>query len=387
VLLSELAPNVTPVIVVATTTTLGWMILETAGLSFLGLGAQPPTADLGGMLGQGRHLMITAPHVSLVPGAMIFLIAAALNLLGDGLRDALDPELRSAKAPKAAEAAQSSADAVKGALLDVRELSVEFVRDQPVLQGISFSVGPGERVGLVGESGSGKSVTALTVLDLLESPGRVTGGAIAFDGQELGTLTPEQRRSLAGRRMAFVPQDPSESLHPSYRVGAQIAEALIEVGDMDRQQAQRRAVELLDQVQIPDAEARARAYPHELSGGMRQRVAIAMALANQPDLLIADEPTTALDVTTQAEIIALLQRLSAERKLALLFISHDLGVISQLCERVVVLYRGQVVEIANVNRLLSAPKHEYTRRLLAAVPRLGEPERVLAAARRQEAEA
>jgi len=394
ILLGELAPNVAPVVVVAVSTSLGWMILETAGLSFLGLGAQPPQADLGGMLGEGRHLVATAPHLSLVPGAAILLVVVALNVLGDGLRDALDPRLPAAARvlpapPPPVRAARGEATPAGDApLLAVEGLRTAFAsRDgaETVLHGVSFELREGERVALVGESGSGKSVTALSVLGLLDPGAAVIGGSMRLRGRELEGLPRDARRALLGRDLAYVPQDPLDSLHPLLRVGEQVAETIVERGGLAARAARERAVTLLGRVGLPDPAGAARAWPHQLSGGMRQRVSIAIAIANDPALLIADEPTTALDVTTQTAILRLLDELAAREGHALLFISHDLGLVSQLCQRVLVMHRGRLVESGDTQELFRAPRDPYTQRLLASVPRLGEPERVLAAGQRQAA--
>ncbi len=387
ILLAELAPNAAPVIVIAISTSLGWMILETAGLSFLGLGAQPPLADLGGMLGEGRHLMATAPHLSLVPGAAIFAIVVALNVLGDGLRDALDPEAGAtgvaAPADRAA-AHDGPPDRDAAPLLAVRGLRVAFARDgggeRGVLHDVGFEVRAGDRVALVGESGSGKSVTALSLLGLLAPGARVSAGSVHLDGQDLLGLAPARRRALLGRRMAYVPQDPQSSLHPMLRVGRQVEEAIeVHAGHAGTRDVRERSLRLLARAGLPSPEVAARAWPHQLSGGMRQRVAIAIAIANDPALLIADEPTTALDVTTQIGILRLLDELAGREGHALLFISHDLGLVSQLCRRVLVMRDGRIVEQADVDALFRAPREDYTRRLIASVPRLGDPGKLLRA--------
>jgi len=378
ILASELLPNVAPVAIVALSTSLGWMILETAGLSFLGLGAQPPRADLGGMLGQSRHLMATAPHLSLIPGAAIFVVVVALNVLGDGLRDALDPKhvAGGGRAPERGLERPTRATPPAGStpLLEVEGLTVAFPGQRGLeraLEGISFRLEAGEAVGLVGESGSGKTVTALAVLGLLDAPARVLAGAVRFQGEALTGLPARERRRRA-RVIGYVPQDPLASLHPLMRIGEQVIEALAVRGavTIGSAEARERAREALEQVRIPDPGARLDAYPHELSGGMRQRVAIAMALAGEPRLMIADEPTTALDVTTQAQILELLRELAEGTGAALLFISHDLGVISQLCDRVLVLRAGELVESAPSERLFASPEHPYTAELVRSLPRL-----------------
>ena len=388
IIVSEVLPNVLPIIAIAMSTTIGWMILETAGLSFLGLGSQPPQADLGSMLGEGRKLLINAPHVSIVPGVMIFLIVMSVNLFGDGVRDALDPRLRSGALSRPAAATRLQRSAVpekqpNDALLHVDDLHTEFqvgARTYHAVGGVSFQVAPGECLGLVGESGSGKSVTALSLLSLVASPpGVITGGAVRFQGEDTLSMTGEALRRVRGDRIAYVFQDPLATLHPLYRIGDQIVEAIRSHRKIPRQQAWDHAVSLLEQVRIPNAAARARAHPHELSGGMRQRVGIALALANDPDLVIADEPTTALDVTVQAQVLALLDELRRQRNMALVFITHDFGVVAQLCDRVAVMYAGRIVESGPTAEVLAKPYHPYTRRLIDCVPELGGGRRELSA--------
>lgn len=387
ILVQEILPNVIPVIVIAMSTTIGWMILETAGLSFLGLGSQPPQADLGSMLGEARGAMITAPHTSIVPGAMILLIVMSINLLGDGVRDALDPRLRSGALSRPAPAtlvARSHVPESRGdGLLDIQELETRFhvgPRVYRAVGGVSLTLEPGECLGLIGESGSGKSVTALSVMGLVASPpGVITGGAVRLRGEDLIGAPYERLRSLRGNKVAYIFQDPLATLHPLYRIGEQLAETIRAHHPVSRTEAAARAVALLHDVRIPNAESRAQSYPHELSGGMRQRVGIAMALANDPEIIIADEPTTALDVTVQAQILALLDDLRRERGLAILFITHDFGVVGQLCDRVAVMYAGRIVEEGPTAAVLADPAHPYTRRLIACVPELGEGRRTMAA--------
>jgi dipeptide transport system ATP-binding protein len=252
-------------------------------------------------------------------------------------------------------------------LLDVRNLRVDFGGFAAV-DGVDLELAPGEVLGIVGESGSGKSVAMLAVLGLVDAPGRVQADAIRFDGRDLLAMHPAERRRIVGKDIAIVFQDALASLNPAYTVGFQIGEALATHLGLKGDAQRARVVELLDQVEIPDAKRRASAYPHQLSGGMNQRVTIAMALAADPRLLIADEPTTALDVTVQAQIMALLGRLQAERRMALVLITHDLALVAQQAQRVAVMYAGQVVETAPAARLFAAPRHPYTAALLASLP-------------------
>ena len=389
IIAGEILPNVLPVIVIAMSTTIGWMILETAGLSFLGLGSQPPQADLGSMLGEARSALITNPHTSIVPGAIILVIVMAINLLGDGVRDALDPRLKSGalSRPVAATLVDKRRQPVgagdKNALLSIDGLKTEFRvkgRVYKAVGGVDLSVKPGECLGIIGESGSGKSVTALSVMGLVPSPpGIVTQGSVLFEGEDLIGAPYETLRRYRGDRVAYIFQDPLATLHPLFRVGDQLAEAILSHHDVPRKEARKRAIELLKAVRIPNAESRVQSFPHELSGGMRQRVGIAMALANDPEVIIADEPTTALDVTVQAQILALLDDLRRDRGLAIIFITHDFGVVAQLCDRVAVMYAGRIVEEGETVDVLGSPAHPYTSRLIACVPELGGGKRKLEA--------
>lgn len=257
-------------------------------------------------------------------------------------------------------------------LLDLRELRIAFDQrghTSEVLHGVDLQIAPGESIGLVGESGCGKSVTWLGVLGLLGKQARVSG-SVKFQGHELLGLSDTELSKVRGRKIAMIFQDPSSSLNPAQRVGAQIAESLSLHRGLRGAQAKAEVLALLDHVEIPDAKRRMNAYPHELSGGMNQRVMIAMALAGQPDLLIADEPTTALDATVQAQILVLLDTIRRETGMALVTISHDLGVISEISDRVLVMYAGSIIESAPSQTLFSAAQHPYSLGLLAAMPAL-----------------
>jgi oligopeptide/dipeptide ABC transporter ATP-binding protein len=238
----------------------------------------------------------------------------------------------------------------------------------PAVDDISFEIRAGETLGLVGESGSGKSVTALSIMRLVQPPGRVAGGRLVFKGRDLATLDERAMRRVRGADIALIFQEPMTALNPVFTIGDQISETLLVHGRASRADATAKAVELLDAVRIPDAASRVRDYPHQLSGGMRQRVLIAMALACRPALVIADEPTTALDVTIQAEILDLLRDMKARFQLSLLLITHDLGVIAGTADRVAVMYAGRIVETGPVRALFRNPSHPYTRGLLASIP-------------------
>jgi peptide/nickel transport system ATP-binding protein len=253
-------------------------------------------------------------------------------------------------------------------LLDVEHLSVTFGGPTPAVDDVSFQIAAGETLGLVGESGSGKSVTAFSILRLLQVPGRIIGGRVIFEGRDLLTLSEGEMREVRGAGISLIFQEPMTALNPVMRVGDQIAEALLVHRKATRAEARDRAIELLEAVKIPDAGRRVRDYPHQLSGGMRQRVMIAIALACRPRLVIADEPTTALDVTIQAQVLELLRELKGRYNLAILLITHDFGVIAEMADRVAVMFKGRLVEEGAVRDVLRNPRDEYTRNLLAAVP-------------------
>ncbi len=258
-------------------------------------------------------------------------------------------------------------------VLQVKGLKTQFFTDDGVVQAvddISFDLHAGETLGIVGESGCGKSVTALSILRLVQEPGRIVAGQILFRGNDLVTMPEDDVRQIRGKDIAMIFQDPLSSLNPVLRVGFQIAEAIEAHQRVPGKVALGRAVELLKQVRIPAAESRVRDYPHQFSGGMRQRAMIAMALANSPSILIADEPTTALDVTVQAQILELLRDLNEDLKTAIILITHNMGVVAGLCSRVIVMYAGRIVEHGPVDRIFKNPQHPYTWSLLQAMPRL-----------------
>ena len=258
-------------------------------------------------------------------------------------------------------------------ILDVRNLSTHFFTrrgEVPAVDQVSFTLKRGETLGLVGESGSGKSVTSLSIMRLISPPGKIVGGSVIFKGRDLSKLSDEEMRHIRGNDIAMIFQDPMTSLNPVYTVGEQIAEVIRLHQKVHHREARNRAIEMMKSVSIPDPARRADDYPHQLSGGMRQRVMIAMSVSCNPELLIADEPTTALDVTIQAQILELLARLREEFKLALLLITHDLGVVAETADRVAVMYAGKIVEEAPTRDLFKSPKHPYTEGLLRSVPRL-----------------
>ncbi len=388
-------PNVASPIIIQLALSLGFALLTEAGLSFLGIGEQPPTPSWGGMLQEGFQFINSAPWAVIFPGIAIMLTVLAFNLVADGLRDSLGRERpagsglvggdrtrarrRLAQLSTSGTAGSARAQEPVPALLKVDDLRIEFLTGQtwlPVMEDASFSVQRGKTLGLVGESGSGKTVTALAVMGLLApAVSRVTG-SIQFEQHELTSMSPSGMRRLRGNDVAMIFQEPMTSLNPAYTVGNQIAEQVRTHRGVSRADAWKVAVEMLDRVEIPQSATRARDYPHAFSGGMRQRVMIAMALSCSPKLLIADEPTTALDVTTQAQIVELLHDLQRAEDMAMIFVTHDLGVIADVADDVVVMYAGQIVEHREATGLFGRPHHPYTEALLHSIPQLtprGEP--------------
>jgi oligopeptide/dipeptide ABC transporter ATP-binding protein len=268
----------------------------------------------------------------------------------------------------------------KTRILDVKNLKTQFFTEGGVVRavdGVDFYVGRGEVVGIVGESGCGKSVTSLSIMRLIGQPGKIIAGEIVFDGEDLMKLPESQMIKMRGNRISMIFQQPQSSLNPVFRVGDQLSEVLSIHQDMGKEAGEQRAIELLAMVGVPDPESRVKAFPHELSGGMAQRVMIAMALACVPELLIADEPTTALDVTIQAQILDLMRNLRTKMDTSIILITHDLGVIAEMADRVNVMYAGRIVEEASVVELFKNPKHPYTEALIGSTPVLGQAEKEL----------
>jgi peptide/nickel transport system ATP-binding protein len=260
-------------------------------------------------------------------------------------------------------------------LLEVKDLKVHFPTDDGLVKavdGVSYSLQPGETLGIVGESGSGKSVSSLTVMGLISAKNANISGEVFFQGQDLLKVPKDEMRTIRGEKISMIFQDPMTSLHPFYKVGYQIAEAILEHQDISKQEAMDQAVEMLSRVNIPHPKDRANQFPHEFSGGMRQRAMIAMALALNPDVLIADEPTTALDVTVQAQILDLIDRLKSEFNAAVIIITHDLGVVAEHCDDIMVMYAGKAAEFGNTDDIYYKPLHPYTWGLLSSIPRLDE---------------
>ena len=259
-------------------------------------------------------------------------------------------------------------------LLEVKDLRVEFPTRRGTLvavDGVSFSIAPGEVLGVVGESGAGKSLTGMAIIGLLEPPGRIAAGAIRLEGERIDNLPGERMRRIRGRRIGAIFQDPLTSLNPLYTVGDQLVETILTHLDVSRNEARSRALKLLAEVGIPAPEARVEHYPHQFSGGMRQRVVIALALCAEPRLIVADEPTTALDVSIQAQIIALLKRLARDHGTAVMLITHDMGVIAETADRVAVMYAGRLAELGPVREVIHQPRHPYTDGLMGSIPKIG----------------
>jgi peptide/nickel transport system permease protein len=368
-----------PAIVQGSLFAAGALLVET-GLGYLGLGVQPPTATWGGMVAEASTQIEQQAWLLVPSGVTIGLTILALGLLGDTVRDMMAERWTVAVAPGLpAGSGHGWPDADTGssgqpdpaALLSVRNLSVGFPAmhgTTPIISNISFDVYPGDTVGIVGESGSGKTMTALAILGLLPPGGRIRSGTIVFGDQDLVALPSRARRRLRGKEIALISQEPTVSLDPAFTVQSQLGEVVRRHDRVSRSTARARSLELLHLVGLPSPEIVAGQYPHQLSGGMAQRVAIAMALACRPKLLIADEPTTALDVTVQAEILDLLRSLQQATGMAILLVTHDWGVIADLCQRALVLYAGQVVEYALVRTLFRRRLHPYTDGLLKADP-------------------
>ena len=392
IVMRHVLPRITGPVVVQASLFAAYALLFETGIAYLGLAADPSTPTWGGMVGEASTVIQQQQWLVIPSGVTIAVTILAFGLLGDSLRDALAVDERIASsaarggkrapAPVVVENASEPASSREGALLDVRNMSVSVLSEDgvtPVVEGVSFDVMPGETVGLIGESGCGKSVTAYAILRLLPPELVLASGQVFLDGTDIAAASDRDFDRLRGRTLAYVSQEPQPSLDPTFTVGSQLSEVVRNHEGGTRREAKQRALELLELVELPGAQQVARARAHELSGGMAQRVAIAIALAGRPKLLIADEPTTALDVTIQAEILALLRRLKAETGLAMLLITHNWGVVADTCDRTVVMYAGQVVERADVQDLFDRPLHPYTRGLLESEPALAEPGDPLAA--------
>ncbi len=398
IVIRHLAPRILGAVLVQASLTAAIALLFTTGLAYLGFGVTAPAPSWGTMVSEAAQVIRQNPLMLTLTGGVIGLTVLCLGVFGDIVRDAMverwssfvparrrrrtanrgaapvaRPTILSSDPPETTRSTTDQEPAHPAdAVLSVRRLSITYggVTEVQVVDGVGFDIRPGEVVGLVGESGCGKSTVARAVLGLLRGGGRITEGEVRFDGEDIVGRTSEQLRAFRGTGFAFVSQEPMVALDPTRRVGDTVTDAVCKFTGMRRGRAKERTLELFTQVHFTDPQRVYRSYPHEISGGMAQRVAIARALAGNPRLLIADEPTTALDVTVQAEILDLLRALRDERQLAILIVTHDWGVIADLCDRAVVMYAGQVVEQAAVRELYHAPRHPYTLGLLGANPSL-----------------
>ena len=363
-------------------------ILIEAGLAFMGFGPSVPAPSWGGLIADASQSVYADPWLMVPTGVVLALTVIAANVLADavgGERERASGARRRARRPVVpADSGVPSGGAAPardaGALLEVRDLTVSVADGPALVTGVSFALLPGAVLGLVGESGCGKTMTARALLGLLPEGVAVTGGSVWFADRDLAGLPERQLRAIRGREIALISQEPMVALDPVFSIGYQLTQPIRRFRGVGRAQARRIAAELLGQVGIVDARRMLRSYPHQLSGGMAQRVCIALALTGSPKLLIADEPTTALDVTVQAEILSLLRSLVQARGLSVILVSHDLGVIADLCDEVAVMYAGQVVESGTVADVLGRPTHPYTAALLDANPHVADglpvPERL-----------
>jgi peptide/nickel transport system permease protein len=367
-------PSAWQVVPVIALLDLGFLVIVESTLSFFGFGITPPTPSWGSILADGRQYMVIAPWLPVLPGLAIMFTVLSINLLADGLGSVLDPKLargqfrrRVLRLPELLR----DADGAPPPLLRVHDLRVDFPLGDRVVhavRGVGFDVERGQTLGVVGESGSGKSATALAIAQLLDAPGRVTGGSILLDGRDVVRASNREMTALRGRRIGMIFQNPSSSLNPVLTIGFQLVETLREQLGLSHAEARRRARETLAGVGIGDPERVLRRYPFQLSGGMNQRVMIAMAMAPEPDLLIADEPTSALDVTTQAQILEQLREITKRSSTSLVLITHDIALVAEHADVVLVMYAGRVVEYGPVDAVINDPKHPYTQALLNALP-------------------
>ena len=374
VLVRYLLPNVWQVMPPIALLNLGFFVIVESLLSFLALGLSPPTPSWGSILADGRQFMMISPWMALLPGIAIIVTVLSISLAADGFNDLIDPRgsiggYRRVQLPSTVPDLQSTDESV---ILSVRKLTARFPTSDGTVyavENVSFALAHGEVLGIVGESGSGKSTLGLSLIQLLDSPGRVVSGEINFDGQDLTRISNRKMASIRGRRIGMIFQDPSNSMTPVLTVGFQLREALRAGGSMHRDQVERTIRAALAAVHIPDLERVLDSYPFELSGGMQQRVMIALAMIRNPDLLILDEPTSALDVTTQAQLLDELDRIRRDRGTSVIFITHDIALLKDFADRVMVMYGGQVCETGPQDDILGSPQHPYTVALLAAVER------------------
>lgn len=384
ILVRHIVPRVAGPIIVQLSLFGAIAVVMQTGLAYLGLGIQPPAPSWGNMIGEASNLMESSPWLLFPPGLAVAFTVLSFGLLGDEVRDVAAERWTGAPTAKPkrrsrtlnASTAEVAEIPAAGAALSVRGLTIVHESpwgDSPLVDDVSFDVAPGETLGLVGESGCGKTLTSLAVIGMLPPGLRVVRGSAWIHGEELPLDDSEAMAAWRGSQIAMISQEPMVSLDPCFKVGHQLAEVVRTHTSCSRREARTRAVELLKQVRIPDPEKVAQKYVHEISGGMAQRVCIARALAGEPRVLLADEPTTALDVTVQAEILDLLDLLQTEAGMAMLLVTHDWGVVADACDRAVVLYAGEIVESGEVAALVEKPRHPYTADLLLANPILAVP--------------
>ncbi|MQB46019.1 dipeptide/oligopeptide/nickel ABC transporter permease/ATP-binding protein [Rhizobium sp. ICMP 5592] len=381
----HILPAITGPVLTQVSLVAGIAIVVEAALGFLGLGELPPSPTWGNMISEAASVINRAPWMLVPTGGIITLMSLALNLLGTGIRDAhlgrssgSDTGLSWQKLThtQVVQAVHQESSPAGDALFEVVNLKITL-GELTLVQGIDLIIKPGEAVGLVGESGCGKSMTVAAFLRVLPAGATITASRLNFGGQDLLGFNDREMERVRGRGIAYISQEPISSLDPMYSAGDQVAEAIRVHRRLGRKQSKAEAIRLLERVRLPNAYDTARKYPHELSGGMAQRVAIARALAGEPRLLIADEPTTALDVTVQAEILDLLRELRAETGMSLILVTHDWGVLADSCDRAVVMYAGEIVEHAEVRSLVRSPQHPYSLALLRSTPAAGTPGRRL----------
>jgi peptide/nickel transport system permease protein len=351
------------------------LIVESS-LSYLGFGTQQPNPSWGNMISEAATVIASEPWLLIPPGAVIALTALSLGVIGDSLRDSISSGWSTSKLTSSGTRPASEDKEPAKHLLEVRDLSVGYFAGNgivPIVREVGFTIDRGETLGLVGESGSGKTTVAFGVLGVVGDGVAVTAGSVVFDGNDLVGQSDAVLAKFRGKRIAYVAQEPMVALGPSHRIGDQLAEAVERNDGVQGEAVKKRVIELLTLVELRNPELVARKYLHELSGGMAQRVSIAFALAGRPELLVADEPTTALDVTVQAGILGLLKKLQDQTGMAMLIITHDWGVIADVCDRVVVMYKGEIVEQAPAEQIFSRPGHPYTKALLESNPHGAEP--------------
>lgn len=381
IVLGEVLPNIVSPLIVQSSIVFGTSLLIMSSLGFLGLGPPPPAPEWGAMIAEAASEIYRTPWLLIPTGAVLAFTILAANLLGDAIRDGDERArkaslLRTAQRPAIVDE-EAVADPDPELSLSVRGLEISFPSGQGksvVVDGVDFDLGRREILGLVGESGSGKTMSALAVLGLVPAPGVIGSGAIQFGGQDLVTAPERRLREIRGRRIAMISQEPMVALDPSFTIASQLVASIRRFHGIRRKPARDRALALLADVGLKDPERVLRSFPFQLSGGMAQRVCIALALAAEPEVLIADEPTTALDVTVQAGILDLLREIRESRGMSILLVTHDLGVVADICDRVSVMEKGRIVESAGVGDIFARPQHPYTRSLIASTPSLVEVE-------------